>query len=494
VRGDRPSFHLGAEADHLTVGELSGLIKTTLEERIGSPLRVIGQVSNLSNANHWYFSLKDETAVVSCVAWASSARRFGFVPSDGDEVIATGHVSHYPPQGRTQFYVTALESVGAGALEIQFRQLCERLRELGYFDEDRKKPLPVFPRRIAVITSATGAAVEDVKATAEQRCRAVGLLIVDVRVQGDDAAPEVARAIKWVDRHHERLGVEAILVTRGGGSIEDLWAFNEPAVAEAAFACSIPLVAAIGHESDTTIIELVADHRASTPTQAAMTLVPDATALRRQIDHVEGRLDLLVRRRIDEGRQRIRLLAERPVLRDPVAIVRAAAERAGRLEADLRRALRGRLDQARLRLERLAIRLERLRPDHVLAGRRERLAVLAQRLEGAVARHVAIAVERTRALERALAAVDPEQVLARGFTYTTNAAGELIRSVNAVQAGDEVRTHVVDGTFRSVVEKPDPAAHAPAPSRKRPPARPAERPRTDSPDPRDQMDLFGSSG
>ena len=156
------------EAEYLTVCQVAELIKTTLEQRIPSPLRVIGEVSNLSIPNHWYFSLKDDAAVLNCVAWGSSARKFGFTPEEGDEVVATGHISHYAPQGRTQFYVTNLKAVGRGALELQFQAMCAQLRRLGYFDEDRKQPLPAFPRRIAVITSASGAAVGDVLATAAQ--------------------------------------------------------------------------------------------------------------------------------------------------------------------------------------------------------------------------------------------------------------------------------------------------------------------------------------
>jgi len=201
--------------------------------------------------------------------------------------------------------------------------MCDELRELGYFDDARKRPLPLLPRRVAVVTSADGAAVHDVRSTADQRCRAVGLLIVDVRVQGDGAADEVARAIRWVDANRDDLGVDALIVTRGGGSMEDLWTFNERVVADAAFGCSLPLVAAIGHESDTTVIELVADRRAATPTQAAMALVPSAEDLLRQVAHLEHRLCAVAqvqrerdasRRDADDLRRRARRLRARGTL------------------------------------------------------------------------------------------------------------------------------------------------------------------------------------
>ncbi len=447
----------------LSVSELSELIRGTLEAGIRGPVRVAGQVSNLSTPNHWYFTLKDEASVIGCVAWVSSARRFGFTPQNGDEVVATGTVGHYAPQGRTQFYVTRLDPVGAGALDLAFRAMCRELRGLGYFDAERKRPLPLFPRRIAVITSAGGAAIHDVISTTRERCPGVGLLLVDVRVQGDGAAEDVARAIRGVDRHHARLGVDAILVTRGGGSMEDLWAFNERVVADATLACRVPIVAAIGHESDTTVIELVADARAATPTQAAMTLVPEAAALRRQTDHLAHRLDTLARRRVAEARRGVDML-----------------------HRDLARSLHGRIACERLRLERLAGHLARLRPERLLARRHERIAVLADRLRRAARAAIDRGSEvdaigarlnravrdrvrggrgRIAALERELAAVDPRRVLRRGFSYTTNERGEVLRSVAGIRVGETVVTHLADGVFDSRVAGRRPGEAAAEPRR-----------------------------
>ena len=394
--------------DHLTVSEVTELIRTTLELQVPSPLRVIGEVSNLSCRKHWYFSLKDEQAVLSCVAWVSAARTFGFVPDEGTEVVATGYVSHYGPQGRTQFYVNKLEPVGAGALELKFRAMCDELRRLGYFDEARKKPLPVFPRRIAVITSRVGAALGDVIATAAQRCGAVRLALVDVKVQGDGAAEQVAAAIRRVDEAAARLGFDAILVTRGGGSAEDLWAFNERVVADAVFGCRLPLVAAIGHESDTSVIELVADVRAATPTQAVMRLIPSASELAAQLDHLDGRLRLLVRRQVDRERQRLEVAAHSALLRDPAAIVQRAR--------DTLAGLGGRLDRAS------AVYLSRHR-------------------------------DRVAALGRQLEAVDPHRVLERGYSYTTTADGRLVAAVGDVRDGQAIVTRVRDGSIDSIVGK-----------------------------------------
>lgn len=450
--GAEPPKAVGA-GGHFTVSQVAELIKTTLETRLPSPLKVVGQVSNLRPQNHWYFSLKDEQAVLACVAWATAAKKFGFVPKDGDEVVATGHISHFGPQGKTQMYVDALQPVGAGALELKFRAMCEQLRGLGYFEEERKRPLPMFPRCVAVITSKTSAALTDVIATAAQRCKAVKLLVIDVRVQGDGAAEDIARAIKWVDAKRVRLGVDAMLVTRGGGSIEDLWAFNERIVADAVFKCRLPVVAAIGHESDTTIIELVADVRASTPTQAVMRLVPSSIELNKQIEHLTHRLGALLNRTVEQQFQRQK-----------------------RLKADLGRIVRSHLSQERARLERLATQLAHARPTAQLAQRQARLAVLKDRLhramlrridvrerparfgkqlQEAIKRHVRFERDRLNARRHHLAAIDPQNVLKRGFSITRKANGTIVKSVRQVKAMERITTLVSDGGFESVVRGKD---------------------------------------
>ena len=416
-------------ASPLTVSQVAQLITSTLEQRMPTPLRVIGQVSNLSCQNHWFFSLKDETAVLRCVAWASSVRGFGFVPEEGTEVIAAGHVSYYGPQGRTQLYVRDLKPVGAGALELKFRAMCDELRRLGYFDEGRKRALPPFPRRIAVITSAGGAAVADVTATAAQRCPAVSLVIVDVRVQGDAAAGQIARAIRWVGRRRRALGIDAILVTRGGGSAEDLWAFNERVVADAVYECAVPVVAAIGHESDTTVIELVADARAATPTQAVMRLVPEARELHRQVDHLEHRLRFLTERHLERQRERLEAAARHVLFREPAALLRAAGQMLETRRRDLRRAVMACVD------------------------RRPALTERARRLAQAITVQVRRAREGAEAMGRQLAGVDPHRVLGRGYSYTTTAEGRLVASIGDVKTGQQIVTRVSDGSIESVVGK-----------------------------------------
>jgi exodeoxyribonuclease VII large subunit len=473
ARRDHQRFSNVVEASQLTVSQACELIKGTLESRVPSPLRIIGQISNLRADGHWYFSLKDASAVLHCVSWATNARKFEFKPKDGDEVVATGHVSHFAPQGRTQLYVTGLQPVGAGALELKFRAMCEELRALGYFDDARKKPLPLLPRRIAVITSSGGAAIHDVLDTARRRCMAVGIVIIDVRVQGEGAADQVARAIRWIDSQHARLGVDAILVTRGGGSAEDLWAFNERIVADAAHECSIPLVAAIGHESDTTVIELVADVRAATPTQAAMRLIPARSELLALVRHHDHRLTVLVRRGVERSRERLNALARQEMFRDPLAVWNRAARSLVASAQRLQHVMRASLLTRRSAVDALAAFLADHRPQIRAAASVNRLAVLEDRLkrvlrarldflretEKHLRRRLAVggirlvqsSSSQIDSLERNLACIDPHSVLGRGYSYTQDDRGRLVRSIRDVRSGQRITTRVSDGSIDSTV-------------------------------------------
>ncbi|MEM7228884.1 MAG: exodeoxyribonuclease VII large subunit [Planctomycetota bacterium] len=478
ARRERQSMSGLHEADQISVGQLSELIKQTLEQRVPSPLRVVGEISNFNDRKHWYFSLKDADAVVSCVMWASSAARMKVSPRDGDAVVATGHVSHYGPQGRTQLYVTNVQPVGTGSLEQQFRERCDELRRLGYFDDSIKTPLPPFPRRIAVITSATSAALQDVLATAAQRCPAVGLLLVDARVQGENAASEVATAIQLLDDRAEELGIDAILVTRGGGSLEDLWPFNERSVADATHTCRTPIVAAIGHESDTTIIELVADLRAATPTQAIMRLVPDTADLIRQIEHGQSRLRLLMRRGLERRRERLDAAARFPAFKDPRAIVNLARDRIQTRADRLRAIIRHRVQRDRVQLEQSAGRLAARAPSFQVEEQRRHLDAQSERLRRATRWRLEQARQRVERSQRTMSAVNPASVLHRGYSLTTTPDGALIRSVNDVSPGMAIVSRLADGDVDSTVD-------GDSPKRAKSPPRPKGA---------SQLDLFSGGG
>lgn len=463
----------------LSVSALAGVLESAI--RAGTPptVRVLGEVSGFRERTHWYFDLKDAGAVVQCVLFASSARKLGFVPEPGQEVIATGRVDYYAKSGKVSLIATKLEPVGAGALDLAYQKLVEELRALGWFAEERKRPLPVFPRRVAVVTSRSSAALQDVLDTARRRCAAVDILTVDVRVQGDGAASEIVSALAYLGAEHERLGLDAVLLTRGGGSKEDLWCFNERTVAEAIVGCPIPVVAAIGHETDTTIAELVADLRAATPTQAAMRLFPDADALTEQIDRQASRLRTAMRRRTDRASSELNALGSRPIFRRPAELASPHRVRLASCASRLTQLVDAGLRTRELRLERAGSRLDRVRPDRLAARldrqRAARLATLTERLGRVVRARVDRGTLALSSFERELGAVSPLAVLQRGYSVTFDARGNALRSASEVGPGETIQTRLPDGTVRSIVEG-EPAKVRPQPPTAAPPP--------------DQMDLF----
>ena len=394
----------------MTVSQAAELIRGVLADRLPSKLRIVGEVSNFSGRQHWFFSLKDQEAVLACVCFASAARRVGFPMENGLQVIATGRVDYYDAQGRLQFYVDKIEPVGQGALELRFRALCEQLRQKGYFDLERKKPLPVVPRRVAVVTSRQGAALQDVIHTAQGRWPGCQLLLFDVRVQGEEATAQISQAIRSLSCHGASFHIEAILLTRGGGSIEDLWAFNEPAVAQAIFECRLPVVAAIGHETDTTIAELVADMRCATPTQAAMTLIPDQQVLEQQVEQLARRLGLLLTRKVELSCQRLRAVQQHPIFRHPQRMTELISQRLDGLTHRLQMTMPNRIEQCG-----------------------QRLAWLAKHL----------------------ASVGPTNVLRRGYSYTLSPEGRVVRHIADVAQGDRITTVLATGRLTSLVDQLD---------------------------------------
>ncbi|MBI1371112.1 MAG: exodeoxyribonuclease VII large subunit [Planctomycetes bacterium] len=455
----------------LSVTQLTDLIKRVLADRTPSPVRVVGEVSNFSDRNHWYLSLKDEQNVIACVMWASAARKTDFRPEHGQQVLATGRLDYYGPQGRLQLYIDKLEPIGLGALEQRFRQLCDELRGLGYFADENKQPMPPFPEHIAVVTSAKGAALQDVINTARQRWAGIRLSHVDVLVQGADAAPDIARAIRALGQQHEALKLDAIILTRGGGSLEDLWAFNERLVADAVRDCPIPIAAAIGHETDTTIAELVADLRCSTPTQAAARLVPDAAGECQHLDQLAHRLSLSLRRRAEHARTRLEAAARHAFFRRPVESLDQHRER---LAADVRHltaALRDRLANLRAALSDMQHALARIEPMSRLRVARQQLVAHERHLRATMTQRATTQRHRLDALARQLNAIDPHHVLARGYSYTTTPAGDLLRSPNQVHPGDAIVSHLADGKIHSRVTASDAPRLKSSASDKKPPRR-----------------------
>jgi len=280
-------------ANVYTVTQLTRLIKHTINDYLPAKITLTGEISNFKrhNTGHLYFTLKDENCQITTVMWRSSADKLKFTPTDGMAVVAVGRVNVYEPQGKYQLYVTRLEPAGTGALELAFRQMAEKLRNEGLFDPAHKKPIPKYPANIAIVTSPTGAAIRDISQTLTRRFPVVGQLLYPVAVQGDTAAAEIAAAIRDINSRKKQLPpIDLIIVGRGGGSIEDLWAFNEEIVARAVFDSTIPIISAVGHEIDTSIADMVADIRAATPTAAAELAVPVADDILQDMQQLQSRL------------------------------------------------------------------------------------------------------------------------------------------------------------------------------------------------------------
>lgn len=454
----------------LTVSEVALLVKGVLAEAVPVKLRVVGEVSNFSDRTHWFFSLKDEAAALRCVCFASAARRCGFALADGMQVVVTGRLDFYEVQGQLQLYVDKIEPVGLGVLDMRLRALCDELRRLGYFDPGRKKPLPLVPRRVAVVTSKSGAALADVVNTARRRWAGCELLLMDVRVQGDNAAPQIAAAIRALSRHGAALDIQVVILTRGGGSMEDLWAFNERVVADAMFECSLPIVAAIGHETDVTIAELVADVRCATPTQAAMTVVPDSAALQQQVRQLQGRLNLLLRRELRHAGQRLEAVARHPVFRRPQNLLETPQRRLDLLAGRMRGVLPQAVSRSGQRLDSIARHPFFRMPRSRIEPAQQRLQQFLQRLRVALPRIWARSTERVDALARQLEALGPVNVLKRGYSYTLGPDQRVLRSVTAAPPGIRITTVLTDGRLLSTVEQrldgPSPASGgSPSPDR-----------------------------
>jgi exodeoxyribonuclease VII large subunit len=329
------------------------------------------------------------------------------------EVLINGKVTVYPPQGKYQLQVQQIIPKGIGALELAFQQLRDKLQAKGYFDPRRKRPLPKYPRTIALVTSPTGAAIRDMLELLARRWPCAKVLVVPVRVQGDGAAEEIAEAIRALNRLQaaSRLSVDAMIVGRGGGSLEDLWAFNEEVVAEAVFKSKIVVISAVGHEIDVSISDLVADHRALTPSHAITDLTPDCEALRTALGDLNRQLSQRLSRRLDLWRQRVAGFADRPVFRNPLDRIRDLEKRLDDQEQRLRRASQ--------------VATER-------AG--NRVAMLAGRLQS----------------------LSPLNVLARGYSLTLFNNGQLIRDAGEVEVGDRVTTRLSQGSITSRVESVEP--------------------------------------
>ncbi|MGH7599645.1 MAG: exodeoxyribonuclease VII large subunit [bacterium] len=404
----------GAEhqQETLTVSGLTQQIKTLLETGL-APVWLTGEISNFKRhtSGHFYFSLKDESAQIPCVMWAGRNRNLPFFPEDGKQVLAHGQVTVYEKRGYYQFDVWQMQPAGVGALQMAFEQLKQRLRADGLFDEAHKVPLPPFPQTVGIVTSPTGAAIHDLVSILRRRWPALRIILRPVKVQGEGAAAEIAQAIAEFNAfgQADARRVDVLIVGRGGGSLEDLWAFNEEIVARAIFDSEIPVVSAVGHEVDFSISDFVADVRAATPSAAAELVAPEVTEVRRQLHHLGYKMYLHLRRFVQMQRERLQRFASSYGLRQPLDLVRQRSQQLDDLQRRMLLASQNRLEAWRQQLK----------------SQKQRLQALSH-----------------------------QSILQRGFAIVHRQPdNELVREATQLQAGDPIHIQLAVGSAGARVEK-----------------------------------------
>ena len=436
-----------------TVSELTRSIRGLLETSY-SMVTVTGEISNLRrpHSGHLYFTLKDAGAQLRAVLFKAQQRYLACQPADGLEVLCRGRISVYEPRGEYQLIIDYLDSKGAGLLRIAFDQLKARLEEEGLFAPERKRPLPFLPRRIALVTSPQGAAVQDFLHQAGKRSPNTAISIMPVRVQGEGAAAEIARAIAELNRLG---GWEIIVLCRGGGSLEDLWAFNEEEVARAIAASAIPVVSAVGHEVDFTIADFVADLRAPTPTAAAQMILPERALLVAAVAELDRRLAATLRRRLVDARQK--LSSAQRLLGDPSRLLAQHNLRLDHLQAELGHALRLRLRRDRDRLSHCQAVLQRQDPRRLIAGYQGRVRENALRISFLIQRLLAAKRNQLGQSAAILDAVSPLAVLGRGYAIPRQADGSVLRSVKQAEVGGQLNLTIHDGSLDCRISKIKPS-------------------------------------
>lgn len=435
----------------ITVSQLNDRVQHVLENGIGDQW-VEGEISNvkLMPAGHWFFSLKDDHAQVRAVVWKTNARLLKMKPRDGLKVLVRGTVKVWAPRGEYQLSVEVLEPLGKGALQQAFEDLKDKLGREGLFDPRRKRPLPVLPRRVGVVTSPTGAVVQDIVRVLAQRFANLDVLLYPARVQGPDAAGEVAQGVRVLNG----LGcVDVVIVARGGGSLEDLWPFNDEVVARALAGSKVPTISAVGHETDVTIADFVADVRAATPSAAAEKVVQAKQDLVARIDALARRRDAALERVVTRLRTRVGRVTEHRVFEAERGRVRARRLQVGALATRMDQALRRAAERARARLRRADERTDAFRFDRQVAHRRERLAALDRRLGARLASTVDLRRTRLGGLAAHLDALSPLAVLGRGYALAWRGDGQLLRDAREVAPGDAVRVRLAEGEIEAQVTR-----------------------------------------
>jgi len=449
------------ERGPMTVSELTSAVRNALEARFAS-IWVEGEISNFKahSSGHWYFTLKDEGAQLRAKCFRSANSRIRFRPTDGLHVRARGRLSVYEPRGDYELVVEALDPVGAGALRIAFEQLRDRLQAEGLFAKELKRSLPVFPRRVGIVTSPTGAAIRDILNVISRRTRTVHVLFSPARVQGDGAGSDIARAIRLINEHHkraERAGrtgdlIDVLIVGRGGGSTEDLWAFNQEEVARAIRSSVIPVISAVGHETDFTIADFVADLRAATPSAAAELVAAQENQICSTLAELGRNLSRLMRFKIVDARTRVQEHALSQAFDEVRSRVRNARMETNsanhRMQLQMNRAVK----DARGRADAISFQLSPAGLQTRLAKARMRFDLAYSNCNGLMDTQLEEARSRLGLAAASLDALSPLAVLKRGYAIAQDQSGNLLRDAQAASVGDSIRVRLAKGRVDARVE------------------------------------------
>ncbi|MCY9821241.1 exodeoxyribonuclease VII large subunit [Aeromonas media] len=434
-----------------TVTRLNSAVRMILEQDLGL-VWLTGELSNLAmpSSGHWYFSLKDISAQVRCAMFKGNNRRVPFRPQDGMQVLVQARVSLYEPRGDYQLIIESMQPAGDGMLALRFEELKRRLGAEGLFDEGRKRPLPREPRAVGLVTSATGAALHDMLTVLGRRAPDLPVFIYPTQVQGSAAIGQIVSAIALANRRAE---VDVLIVGRGGGSLEDLWCFNEEAVARAIAHSAIPVVSAVGHEVDVTISDFAADLRAPTPSAAAELVAPDRSARAQRLVHLKQRLVQAISQRQTAARHGFALLQKRLDHQDPKRRLEQQSQRLDELSGRLQQLLNLRLHQGERRLANLELRLQARSPEKMLAAGKRRHQLAQERLHTLMNKRLDLAAHRLAMLSARLDGISPLATLGRGYSITRTPNGEVIRRAAQVSPGQQLVTTLAEGALRVRVEE-----------------------------------------
>ena len=443
------------EKSVLTVSQLTRKIRNLIEYRVGE-VWVEGEISNLRKqaSGHQYFTLKDQGSQLSCVLFRGNVAKLNVDLEDGQEIQLFGDVTVYEPRGNYQLIVRQAQLKGLGALQAKFEALKDKLNVEGLFDTERKQPIPTFPNTICIITSPSGAAIRDILSVLKRRAPWVKIILYPVLVQGNNAANEIAKAIHNIENWTQegKISIDTVLLTRGGGSLEDLWPFNEEKTARAISSLSLPLVSAIGHEIDYTISDFTADMRAPTPSVAAELIAPDSQEIRNQLHSINKSLSYRITDTLDRWKERLDYLGTNTLINEPQRIL-ADLDQSIDLKTDsLKSALVNSLREKKDSMNALGSRISMCHPAKQLETVLGQFKILDNRLQNATQSFINRSNERCEKAAVAIKVLGPDSVLDRGFSLTQDKDGTLITSIKNINSGDKLETRVSDGIINTTVD------------------------------------------